>query len=234
MSLKCGVISGIIKSVEGRYQHPSTHTGNLMRAGCGDVILPRFAFPASMSHGGFLMRKKRRTTRLPERLIPCQCCGHPVSQRHHLIPVARYGDTDSSVHLCANCHEAYHIFEQAWIDQRADRQHTRAIHLMSAIWNAWGGRDDPRMAYIIKLMERSDAWLQRDAQREDMFMWMIAILGDDISEALTKEAVGVIRRGDTVRLSDGRTARVVSVKGGYIFTTVGTYDAAQVRKVAKL
>lgn len=47
---------GIIKEVKGRLQHPLTSTGNLLMAGCGNVILPHLALPASMFSGGFPMR----------------------------------------------------------------------------------------------------------------------------------------------------------------------------------
>ena len=55
------------------------------------------------------LAKRRRPTRV-QRLTPCECCGYPVSQRHHLLEVADYGENDVTTQLCACCHELYHLF----------------------------------------------------------------------------------------------------------------------------
>lgn len=49
----------IIQEVAGRLQHPTTSTGNLIVAGCGDVILSRFPLPASKHFGGSPMSSSR-------------------------------------------------------------------------------------------------------------------------------------------------------------------------------
>lgn len=46
---------GIIQKTAERLRRPTAHTVNLLMAGCGNVILPHIALPASMSNGGFLM-----------------------------------------------------------------------------------------------------------------------------------------------------------------------------------
>lgn len=61
---------------------------------------------------------KRRSTSRAERLISCECCGYPLSQRHHLLPVAEYEENELTLHLCANCHEKYHLIYGAYIEER--------------------------------------------------------------------------------------------------------------------
>lgn len=56
---------------------------------------------------------KRKRVSLKERTTPCECCGFPLSQRHHLLAVAEFGDTDATAQLCANCHDLYHIIERS-------------------------------------------------------------------------------------------------------------------------
>jgi hypothetical protein len=52
---------------------------------------------------------RRRKARSSERRTPCECCGFPLSQRHHLLPVACYGESEHTIQLCANCHELFHL-----------------------------------------------------------------------------------------------------------------------------
>jgi hypothetical protein len=177
-------------------------------------------------------RTFRRSTRLDERLTPCQACGYVLSQRHHLLPAARYGESGQTVSLCANCHEAYHLLERGWIDIRAKRSNTRAIRLYSALWTAYGGRENPIFDAICLLVEQSETLQQHNAaQRDaiDLFMVLFAPEQEPIMEVKSSE----IRRGDMVRVSDGKVVRVVSTQGGYIHTTEGTYGSWQVVKVAQ-
>ena len=53
------------------------------------------------------MARRNRTEK--ERLTPCECCGYPISQRHHLLDYAYHGENDFTAQLCANCHELYHL-----------------------------------------------------------------------------------------------------------------------------
>lgn len=55
-------------------------------------------------------KRRRRSTR-KERLTPCAACRYPLSQRHHLLEVAHYGENSLTLRLCANCHELYHLIE---------------------------------------------------------------------------------------------------------------------------
>ncbi len=58
-------------------------------------------------------QRKRATKK--ERLTPCQVCLWPLSQRHHLLPIAEYGENDTTVQLCANCHEIYHLIYNHYV-----------------------------------------------------------------------------------------------------------------------
>jgi hypothetical protein len=48
---------------------------------------------------------------------------------------------------------------------------------------------------------------------------------------MTTKQQASIQRGDLVRLSDGQTVRVLSTKGGYIYTTAGTYGSWQLERL---
>lgn len=52
-------VCGIIRVAAECWSHPTAHTGNLLMAGCGNVILPHLALPASMSSGGLPMPTPR-------------------------------------------------------------------------------------------------------------------------------------------------------------------------------
>lgn len=176
--------------------------------------------------------RKRRSTRLDERLTPCQACGYVLSQRHHLLPVARYKENEHTAYLCANCHEAYHALERGWLDVCAKRRNTRAMRVYGALWNAYGGRENPAFNILCELVERSEAMRRRDAGTEDFFGWWLDLFSDPGGKMKASDQQS-IRRGDTVRLNDGKIVRVVSTQGGYIHTTEGTYGPWQVEKIAK-
>src|SRR6266566_3671332 len=55
----------------------------------------------------------RRPATLIERSTPCQCCAFPLTQRHHLCGVAKYGENEFTVQLCPNCHRIYHLIDEA-------------------------------------------------------------------------------------------------------------------------
>ena len=59
----------------------------------------------------------RKASTLKERVQPCEACGYPISHKHHLLSVAEFGENNTAVRLCPNCHELYHIvarIEAAW------------------------------------------------------------------------------------------------------------------------
>lgn len=58
------------------------------------------------------------------RLIPCQICGYPLSQRHHLLSYGEFGENDSIVCLCANCHGFYHLLWSALALESKTAKHT--------------------------------------------------------------------------------------------------------------
>jgi len=94
------------------------------------------------------MSQKRRKTKLSERLMPCQCCGYPISQRHHLFNVAAFGENTYVRYLCANCHELFHIIDN---DTKP-----RGIALRIAAEEALGSNDH-RLAYLTALVHLTRA-----------------------------------------------------------------------------
>ena len=96
------------------------------------------------------MRRRYKST-LKQRMTPCNCCGYPISQRHHLFEVAHYGESDFTRQLCANCHELYHLIEglDAIPEDQGDRV-TRCSALLGRVIQIWG-QDDPRLEYLFKL-----------------------------------------------------------------------------------
>ena len=80
------------------------------------------------------------------------------------------------------------------------------------------------------MVEQSDILQQRSANTDILDLFAL-LFGPElgIPEKETSEA----RRGDTVRLTNGRIVRVVSTAGGYLHTTEGTYAPWQVEKIAK-
>src|SRR5260370_28987544 len=59
------------------------------------------------------MSSTRRQSYTTERCTPCRECGYPISERHHIQRVNEHGESESTVQLCANCHELYHLVELA-------------------------------------------------------------------------------------------------------------------------
>lgn len=102
---------------------------------------------------------RRKAPTLEQRLTPCQCCGFPLSQRHHILPFSTHGD-GLCVSLCANCHEVLHVihreqdnrwkFSDTPQGQAAYFRHSRAFKIVSALIAAWG-ENDPRLQYLRKL-----------------------------------------------------------------------------------
>lgn len=186
-----------------------------------------------------MSKRKRRETQLKERVIPCQCCGYVISQRHHLLPVARYGENDVTVNLCANCHEAYHIFENGFLDFAANRYESHAMYLMGAIRWDWGGGDSPRVQFICNLLDRAREMQRAQAQdrqspEDRAIRRELRALLDALDQ---RDGIPVkkpdVRRGDTVLLMNGKIVQVVSVADNQVHTTDGVYGLWQIEKVAK-
>src|SRR5262245_27994143 len=115
---------------------------------------------------------RRRSPKLGERITPCQCCGYPISQRHHLLGYAQFGESGHTRQLCANCHELFHIIDQVVRENSKDRlPDTRSARLIRAVLHAWG-KDDPRIVYLCELINLT----QHDRQREwDHRLMMFAL-----------------------------------------------------------
>lgn len=60
---------------------------------------------------------KRRSPSTRERSTPCKCCGWPVSERHHLLKFSLFGENEYTVQLCASCHDLYHVFWNALVEE---------------------------------------------------------------------------------------------------------------------
>src|SRR5438552_1530941 len=60
------------------------------------------------------MVQTRRATTRDERLTPCECCGFPLSHRHHMLDVASHGENDCTAQLCGTCHDLFHVMENSY------------------------------------------------------------------------------------------------------------------------
>jgi hypothetical protein len=101
-----------------------------------------------------------------ERLVPCECCGHPLSQCHHLASFADFGDTLMTMQLCANCHELVHlIYSGVYVGQKT------ALYLAEKAGAAMGGRGDPRIRFLSNVAKEmndleGEMWTARRKREE--------------------------------------------------------------------
>lgn len=96
-------------------------------------------------------KKRRRRPTLQERLTPCACCRYPLSQRHHLLEVARHGENPATVQLCANCHEVYHLIAETRIRKMGQAQiniNNALVHHVMSIY-------PERVFWLRDLVERA-------------------------------------------------------------------------------
>lgn len=84
--------------------------------------------------------QRRRKIGIDERLTPCQFCGHPISQKHHALPVSIFGENKFTLQLCANCHELYHIVQDSFLGGGGERTQKTLDALISHF-----GKDDIRI-----------------------------------------------------------------------------------------
>jgi hypothetical protein len=115
---------------------------------------------------------KRRRTKLWERLTPCDCCGYPISQRHHLITVAEYyGENNYTRQLCANCHELYHICEKAISDvlgaDPGESAKTRSVYCVNTLAGSHpeGKHRIDYMLDLIRLVNQARYELEQEKQQ---------------------------------------------------------------------
>jgi len=100
----------------------------------------------------------RRRTTLQQRLTPCECCGYPISECHHLFEVAFFGENDYTAQLCANCHELYHLIESVVSTSReSQKKRERNSVLLSMILKEWGN-EDKRYVYLCNLVYMAHKW----------------------------------------------------------------------------
>ena len=57
------------------------------------------------------------------RLVPCEVCGYPLSQLHHMMQQQHFGKANDiwNVQLCACCHELYHLIYNKQREKIPDR-----------------------------------------------------------------------------------------------------------------
>jgi hypothetical protein len=118
-----------------------------------------------------MLAPKRRPTTFVESSTPCQNCGFPYSQRHHLFQFATYGENEITVLLCPNCHRLYHLIGQAY---RGNIQSQKLLNPFKL---------DQKLCdhYLTPLLR-----LYRDVER---------IEGDDVAAAAVEEFVEGRGRG---------------------------------------
>lgn len=69
----------------------------------------------------------RRKTNISERLKPCEACGYPISQRHHMLDFATHGENDETSQLCACCHEIFHLLVHTRDGEHESASQSRAL-----------------------------------------------------------------------------------------------------------
>lgn len=109
---------------------------------------------------GRLMRRKKAT--LAERLTPCRVCTYPITERHHLLLVSRRGEGGETVQLCANCHEAFHIFERAHVHIKQGKYDTAAVQIMT-ILRDYLGAESRQVQALTRLVQAVFEKEERDA-----------------------------------------------------------------------
>lgn len=66
-------------------------------------------------------------------------CGYPLSERHHALPYATFGESACILQLCSNCHELYHIVQDVALSKRP-----RAVKILKVFTQRFG-EDDIRL-----------------------------------------------------------------------------------------
>ncbi len=137
-------------------------------------------------HDFYLLRKyrrmkQRRRPTLDERLTACSACGYPASHRHHLWDMAKHGENEVTVQLCANCHELHHLMYNALVRNSAYSRKL-VLHIL------YSARVSPSAAQLIMEWVRatiryeaengwaeayraSDAWLEKHLGWSEYLRW---------------------------------------------------------------
>lgn len=134
------------------------------------------------------MPGKRKRATIKERLTPCGCCGHPLSQRHHLLEIAVWGENEATVQLCGNCHELYHLASRGFVEN-----HKASKALFFDVFDKMGRWTD-RMQFIVKLLDRAKK-LNETAEIEFL---RLQDMGRDAATARTLAKHMVTSQGEDV------------------------------------
>ena len=128
---------------------------------------------------------ERRKTKLSERLQKCQCCEHPISERHHLLEVSQYGDNEYTFQLCPNCHELYHILSAALT---YGTQAKAANKLLKRVESEWGSNSKVlnRIRKIVTLV--SDAKEKMILAFQEVENYKARLMVEQAVNTLVKEA----------------------------------------------
>lgn len=119
------------------------------------------------------MTKRRKKVSIHNRLTPCFCCGYPISQRHHLLHFAEWGDLFGTIQLCANCHELYHLIFEVF--QEAGKGNTRtgrSAVLINQLTRLWG-TDDKRIQYLANIAEAALDAQEKLRKDRDRLTWQL-------------------------------------------------------------
>lgn len=115
---------------------------------------------------------KRKKPSLKDRKRPCWSCKYPMSQQHHLSPVALFGDNPYTMPLCANCHELYHTIHNAY-HLKSGYAVNLIVHLMLAENDAIFNSIVSLAGIVLALDEKLSLleYIQTDAMKRVMTMF---------------------------------------------------------------
>ena len=102
-------------------------------------------------------KEKRKRVSVEERVIPCDICLTPLSDRHHILNFKIYGESLHTAQFCPTCHVLFHIAESAILYNRK-----RASKVWAAFCQAKGEHDglvikvQQKVLEALELMEEMD------------------------------------------------------------------------------
>ena len=89
------------------------------------------------------MKEKRNSNSVLTRMTPCEFCGFPLSDKHHMLGFAEHGENLHILFLCPNHHALLHLGISAIIFKKK-----RATEVYEAFCNSVGKNSE-----IIKKIE---------------------------------------------------------------------------------
>jgi len=120
--------------------------------------------------------KRRKAPKAGERLSPCICCSYPVTQRHHCLNFADYGEVGPSIQLCANCHEFYHLVEMVRVPKLSDAFQNRTNRRLKALLVLM--RDLPdRYSFLEQIADQKARFLLRVSAQVRKQEWIESCTG---------------------------------------------------------